>query len=439
MRTGGRVAAALVALLAARGAGLCAQEAPAEILAARQWFRDAKFGLFVHWGIYSVLMDGEWVMNNRGITAAEYERIAPQFNPSGFDPAAWVSLARAAGMRYVVMTAKHHDGLAMWDTHATDWSVVRRTPYGRDVMRLLADECRRQGMPLFVYYSQLDWHHPDYFPRGGTGLTAGRPEAGEWTRYLDFMDAQLRELLTDYGPVAGVWLDGFWDRGDAEWRLERTYRMIRELQPRALIVSNHNGPPHPGEDVITFEQYVRPEQVPPGNTLPLEVSAKINDTWGFRLWDRDYKSADSLVRTMVRAAGRDANFLLNVGPMPDGRIQPEFVERIEAVGRWMARYGTSIHDTRAGPLAPRPWGVSTQRGDTVFVHVLEWADRMLALAPLERRVSAARAVRDGSAVPFTQDEGGVRLMLPERGGEPDVVVALVLSSAARAGSAPGRR
>jgi alpha-L-fucosidase len=374
-------------------------------------------------------------MNNRGITAAEYERIPPLFQPSAFDPAAWVSLARAAGMRYLVMTAKHHDGLAMWDTRTTDWNVARRTPYGRDVMRLLADECRRQGMPLVIYYSQLDWHHPDYFPRGGTGRTAARPDSGNWDRYLDFMDAQLRELLTGYGPVAGVWLDGFWDRGDADWRLARTYRMIRELQPGALIISNHNGPPHEGEDVITFEQYVRPEHVPPGSTLPLEVSAKINDTWGFRLWDRDYKSVDSLVRTMVRAAGQGANFLLNVGPMPDGRIQPEFVERIEGVGRWMTRYGPSIHGTRAGPVAPRPWGVTTQRGDTVFVHVLSWPDRLLTLPPLPRQVTAARSLRDGAVVAVTQDSAGVRLVLPDRGTEPDVVVALTLSSAGRAGSA----
>jgi alpha-L-fucosidase len=405
-----------------------AQEAavPAERLAAREAYADWKVGLFIHWGVYSVLMDGEWVMQNRGIRAREYERIPPQFNPSAFDASAWVALARAAGLRYITMTAKHHDGFAMWDTKLTPWNVVDSTPYGKDVIRQLADASHADGMPLFLYYSQLDWHHPDFWPLGGTGHSAGRLEGGEWSRYLTFMDGQLRELLTGYGPVAGVWLDGLWDKG-GDWQLPRTYAMMRQLQPDLLIASNHNGPPHPGEDIITFERDINPAHIPAGNTLPLEISEKINDTWGFRLHDVEYKTPAQLIRAMVRAAGRGANYLVNVGPMPDGRIQPEFVERLLAMGQWLRTYGESVYDTRPGPVPPRPWGVTTRKADTIYVHVLDWADRSLALPPLDRQVQSARRLGDGVAVAVRQGPEGVILTLPDGPRNPvDEVVALIL-------------
>lgn len=393
----------------------------------RETYRGWKVGLFVHWGVYSALMDGEWVMNNRSITAAEYERIPPTFDPTGFDPGAWVRLAKLAGLRYITMTAKHHDGFAMWDSRVTDWNVVDRTPWRKDAVALLAEACRAEGMPLFLYYSQLDWHHPDYFPRGGTGRGTGRPDGGEWNRYLDFADAQLRELLTNYGPVAGVWLDGLWDRESAEWRLPQTYRMIRELQPQALIASNHNGPPHPGEDLITFERQIVRSSIPAGNTLPLEISEKINDTWGYRLWDTAYKSSADLIRGAVRAAGQDANYLINVGPMPDGSIQPEFVDRLTALGGWLRGHGESIYETRGGPVSPRPWGVTTRHGNTVYVHILEWGDPLLALPPLPGRVVSARRLVGGDAVPVTETGAGVTLALPaRRAGEVDLVVKLLL-------------
>src|SRR5881409_2846456 len=175
---------------------------------ARRWFQDARFGMFIHWGVYSVLGDGEWVMNNRKMTVAEYEELPPQFNPVNYNPAEWVSLAKAAGMRYITITSKHHDGFAMFDSKASDWNIVDRTPYKKDVLKMLADECHRQGVKLFFYHSQLDWHHPDYYPRGRTGRDTGRPEAGTWTKYLDYMNGQLRELLTNYGEIGGIWFDG---------------------------------------------------------------------------------------------------------------------------------------------------------------------------------------------------------------------------------------
>src|SRR6266481_5057370 len=209
-------------------------------LKAREWFQNARFGMFIHWGVYSVLGDGEWVMNNRKMTVAEYEKLAPKFNPTEFDAAAWVALAKAAGMRYITITSKHHDGFAMFQTKLSPWNIVDATPYKKDPLKMLAAECQRQGIKLFFYHSQLDWHNPDYYPLGRTGHDAGRPtpatsDPGQWNRYLDFMDGQLRELLTNYGPIGGIWFDGWWDKPDADWRLHKTYKLIHDLQPAALI------------------------------------------------------------------------------------------------------------------------------------------------------------------------------------------------------------
>jgi alpha-L-fucosidase len=429
--------AALVLLLAAAPV-LRAQEAtggvPAARLAARTWFQDAKFGMFIHWGVSTELMDGEWVMQNRGIRVQEYERLAGYFNPVRFDADAWVALARAAGMRYITLITKHHDGFALFDSRVSDWDVVDRTPYGRDIVRQMADACHRQGITLFVYYSQLDWHHPDYFPRGQTGRAAGRPDSGTWSRYLDYMDAQLRELFTNYGPLGGVWFDGMWDRPDADWRLARTYRMIHELQPAALIVPNHHLAPLPDEDVQTFEKDLPGANTAGFNTtvvgaLPLETSETFNDSWGFRLGDHHWKEVPQLVRELVGAAGRNANFLLNVGPMPDGVIPEESQTRLRAIGRWLERNGGAIYGTRGGPLAPRPWGVTTQKADTVYVHVLDWSDPELALPALPRRLRAARTM-DGTRLAFRETPGGITLTLPPAvAGDMDRIVALELAPA----------
>lgn len=397
-------------------------EPTSENLAARAWFQDAKFGLFVHWGVYSVLGSAEWVMEVRRIPASDYEKLPDQFNPIRFDAAEWVSLVKAAGMKYITITAKHHDGFAMFDSQISDWDIVDRTPYGEDVLAQLAEECRRQGIKLFFYYSQLDWHHPDYFPRGRTGNSAERAEEGDWYRYLDYMDEQLRELLTGYGEIGGIWFDGMWDRPDADWRLERTYSLIHELQPQALIGSNHHETPHSGEDFQMFEKDLPGQNTAGFNTtevsrLPLETAETMNRSWGFNITDRGYKSTRDLVRYLVRAAGSDANFLLNVGPMPNGEIQPEFVARLREMGAWLERYGESIYGTRGGPLAPDLWGVTTQREGTVYVHVLDWNGPILALPPLSGPVRSARLLRDGSAVKFEDREDGLLLSLPARGDE----------------------
>jgi alpha-L-fucosidase len=397
----------------------------------QQWFRDAKFGMFIHWGLYSELGQGEWVMDKRGIPAAEYEKLAARFNPTEFNAAEWVSIAKGAGMKYITIISKLHDGFAMFATRQSRYNIVDATPYARDPLKMLADECHRQGLKIFFDYSQLDWHHPDYFPLGDTGHTAGRPPGGDWNRYLDFMDAQLTELLTNYGPVGGIWLDGMWDKYDADWHLERTYALIHRLQPAALIGSNHHRKPLPGEDFQTFEkdwpghgteEWNIKQEV--GN-LPMETCNTINDSWGYTENDKHFKSSTELIHYLVRYAGWDSNFLLNVGPLPNGKFLPEAVERLKAVGAWMAANGESIYGTRGGPITPRSWGVTTQKGNIIYVHILDWQEPVLPLPRIEKRIESASMLGTGDKVGVVKADYGTLLKLPSSAHDPiDNIVVL---------------
>jgi alpha-L-fucosidase len=318
----------------------------------------------------------------------------------------------------------------MWHTKQNKWNIVDATPYKNDPLKMLAGECRKQGIKLFFYHSQLDWHHPDYFPLGRTGHNTGRPPKGEWYKYLDFMDAQLEELLTGYGDIGGIWFDGWWDKPTADWRLEKTYSLIHKLQPAALIGSNHHRKPFDGEDFQMFEKDLPGQNTAGFNAdseigaLPLETCDTINRAWGYNSTDTRYKSVKELVHYLVRAAGYGANFLLNVGPMPTGKIQPEFVERLKGIGEWTAKYGESIYGTRGGPVTPRPWGVTTQAKDKVYVHILEWPDELLAL-PDVGAVRTAKLLNGGQTVAVNRMPGGVVLRLPVAARDPiDTIVVL---------------
>lgn len=418
-------------LVMAAAAAQAASYSPApENVKARQWFQDAKFGLFIHWGVYSVLGNGEWVMNQTRMSVKEYEELAPKFNPVKFNAAEWVSLAKAAGMKYITITSKHHDGFAMWGTRQNRWNIVDATPYGKDPIKMLAEECHRQGIKLFFYHSQLDWHHPDYFPRGRTGRHSERDDSGEFNRYLDFMDAQLTELLTNYGEIGGIWFDGWWDKPEANWRLEQTYGLIHKLQPAALIGSNHHRKPFDGEDFQMFER-----DLPGENTsgfsehsevgkLPLETCDTINGAWGYNAKDRRFKSTRDLIHYLVRAAGHNANFLLNVGPTPEGVIQPEFQQRLKEMGQWLSKNGETVYGTRGGPVSPRPWGATTRKGSTVYVHLLDWKDPLLAIPEIPA-VKSAKMFHGGATVGVTPMNGGIVLKVPEAGRDPiDTIVVL---------------
>ena len=404
----------------------------AENLKNREWFEQARFGLFIHWGVYSVLGDGEWVMNNRQIPIKNYEKLPPLFNPTGFNPKAWVQMAKDAGMKYITITSKHHDGFAMWDSKVSDYNIVKRTPYGKDVLKMLADECKAQGIKLFFYHSQLDWRHPDYYPRGNTGGNfTGRDEKGDWNKYLDYMDAQLTELLTNYGDIGGIWFDGMWDKKDADWRLNKTYGLIHKLQPGALVGSNHHVTPYDGEDFQMFEKDLpghnttgfAPEQNI--GTLPKETCETINNSWGFNIKDSQHKSTKDLIQYLVKASGYGANFLLNVGPMPNGEIQPEHLERLKQMGDWLKTYGETIYETKGGPLTPREWGVTTQKGNKVYVHILKWTDESIILPSWGKKVKAARLFTSKAPIKFAENEFGIALKIPKANfDEIDTVIEL---------------
>ena len=410
------------------------QPAP-ENLQARRDFQDMKFGMFIHWGVYSVLGDGEWVFHNRKLKLDEYNRLPSFFDPEKIDAKTWVSLAKSAGMKYITITSRHHDGFAMFDSKISDWNIVARTPYKKDPLKMLADECHRQGIKLFFYYSQLDWHNPDYYPRGATDWPNGRPDQGDWNAYLDsYMDGQLTELLTNYGPIGGIWFDGMWDKPKADWHLDKTYALIHKLQPGALIIPNHHQTPRPGEDVQTFEHDLPGQNTAGFNTkyvsadLPLEMSDTLNDNWGFNIGDSNYKSAAEVERRLVRAAGHNANLLMNIGPYPNGEIDPQFVTRLQAVGEWLSKYGDSIYGTRGGPTPTGDWGVTTQKGNHIYVHVLNWGAPMLALPAISGTIASAKSLIDQTSVTFTQNADGVVLKLPPASqDETDRVIVLTLN------------
>lgn len=351
-----------------------------------KWFEDARFGMFVHFGPYSVLGDGEWVMNNRPIKTNEYKRLQDFFNPQEFNAAEWVQIAKSAGMKYIAFTSRHHDSFSNWDTKQSDWNIMN-TPYGKDIVRQLADECHKQGMKLVLYYSILDWMRSDYqYETGRTGKGSGRTEKSDWNSYINFMKAQLTELLTNYGPIAGIWFDGHWDQTEHENRTDQTtyvdwhypeiYELIHRLQPECLIANNHHLPPFEGESYQIFERDV-PGENKGGlsgqevSKLPLETCQTINESWGFDITDDKYKSTKELLHLLIRTAGTGANLLLNVGPMPNGKIQTECIERLQQMGEWMDKYGYTIYGTKQGFVLPQSWGAITNKGKTYYIHILE--------------------------------------------------------------------
>jgi len=409
-----------------------------ENLEAREWFQDAKFGMFIHWGIYSVLGDGEWVLNNQKIQIEDYEKLADFFNPQEFDAEEWVSLAKEAGMKYITITSRHHDSFSMFDTEASEFNIVDATPYGKDILAQLAEECEKQGIKLFFYYSQLDWRRDDYYPRGRTGHDLGRPDEGNWENYIEFMRTQLTELMTNYGEVGGIWFDGHWDHVDwdgenwgdlnVDWHYDELYPLIHDLQPAALIANNHHVDPLPGEDFQAFERTLPGEKHegwggPDPSALPLESARTMNGSWGFNLQDTDYKSFEELIEMLVKSAGFNSNLLLNIGPMPNGKIQPEFVERLKQMGEWTEKYGDTIYGTRGGIVPPQDWGVTTQKGERHFMHVLDWNDDLLFIPGFPGIVESAVYFESGEPAEFKQIEEGVFFYLDEdQKTDPDTII-----------------
>ena len=360
-------------------------------LASRQEFREAGLGIFIHWGVYSMLGDGEWVLNNQDIDYKEYAKLAGGFCPAGFDAEEWVKAIKSSGAKYICFTARHHDGFSMFGSEHTDYDITDTTPFGRDIVKELAEACHKEGLRLHLYYSLIDWGREDA-PRGRTGRGTGRPEGStDTTAYFKFMKGQLTELLGNYGEIGAIWFDGDWDMPEGyDWRYDELYPLIHSLQPGCLIGNNHHRNPIEGEDIQIFERDLPGENLAGysgaqdvSTSLPLETCQTMGASWGYDIHDDEYKSAEELIHYLVNAAGR-------------------------------------------GDIPPRDWGATTRKGDRLYIHILDLQDDSLFLPLKDCKITAAQCVNDGKRLKFIQDKDGVLLKLGTVPDETYFIVELVL-------------
>ena len=404
----------------------------ADNLKARQEFADSKLGIFIHWGIYSMFAQGEWYMTNANIDNKEYAKAASAFYPIGFNAKEWVSAIKAAGAKYICFTSRHHDGFSMWDTEQSDYNIVDATPFGRDVIKELADECHRQGIKLHFYYSHIDWTRDDY-PAGRTGRGTGKdPSKEDWPSYYAFMNRQLTELLTRYGDVGAIWFDGWWDHDidsiPFDWQLEEQYALIHRLQPSCLVGNNHHQSPIEGEDIQIFERDL-PGENKAGlsgqavSRLPLETCQTMNGMWGYKIIDQNYKSTETLIRYLVSTSGKGANLLLNVGPQPNGQLPAAALDRLREIGEWTSRYGETIYGTVAGDIPVQEWGVTTRKGNRLFVHIFDHQEKSLTL-PLQSKVKKAFVYDTKQTLKTKRTKEGVTIFFDEVPSGTDYIVEL---------------
>ncbi len=410
-------------------------------------FREAKFGMFIHWGPYSLAsVEASWPIMTPapgGLSEAEYRALYQRFNPRRFDPKAWVRLAKAAGQRYMVLTSKHHDGFCMFDSLYTNYKITK-APYGKDIVAELAAACKSENMPMGLYYSPPDMTHPAY--RDTTKLAKdnwlGEPWRPEFPLYLNYMELQLRELLTRYGDLFLIWFDGL--STQKQYDGYRFHRLIRELQP-ATLINNRIGIPG---DYDTPEQFVPAwvpfrsskidlqwrddapkrqdlaENVPDEKDFrPWESCITINETWAYNKNDRQFKSATQLIRMLIDVASKGGNLLLNVGPDPDGQIQPEFEERLRGIGRWLDTNGEAIYGTTYGPVQGLPFGRMTRSGKKVYLHVFEWPKGgTIEIPRMHTQVTSAALLASRKPLSFEQQGDMVRLRVPAEAPDPVATV-----------------
>jgi alpha-L-fucosidase len=379
------------------------KETPEQFARRTQWWRDAKFGMFIHWGIYSVpasaAKGAEWYFSGSQSQVKDYEKFAAQFNPVRFDAARWVRTAKNAGMKYIVITSKHHDGFCMFDSKLTDYCITKATPFKRDPMKELAAECRKQGIRLCFYHSIMDWHHPDYLPRRPWDV---RPVDGaSLDRYIEYMKGQLRELLTNYGPIGVLWFDGGWEHNATELHSAEVEAMIRSIQPGILINDRDQLP----------ADFSTPEQTIPAGAMPnarlWETCMTINDTWGYTKDNTNWKSAEDMIHKLCDIAHKGGNFLLNVGPTELGEFPEPIVERLARMGEWMQKNGESIYGTTKSPFKRLPFdGRCTVKGSRLYLHVFRWPAEGLFVTGLQTPILGARALSSGERLSVSHPAGG---------------------------------
>jgi alpha-L-fucosidase len=423
-------------------------ESPQARDARMAWWREARFGMFIHWGLYAVPAGeyqgkrskeiGEWIMSWANIPRAEYEKFAAQFNPVKFDAARWVRVAKDAGMKYIVITSKHHDGFAMFDSKVSDYDIVDATPYKKDVIKALSTEAKRQGLHFCFYYSIMDWHHPSQFvkaagkdPTAGNGENEIKPD--QKAAYITYMKAQLRELVTQYDPDV-LWFDGEWTPWWTEADGKDLYAYMRTLKP-SIIVNNRVGKGRKGMEGMNKDDqeyagdFGTPEQQIPATGLKgvdWESCMTMNDTWGFKSYDTNWKSAETLVRNLIDIASKGGNYLLNVGPTAEGEIPAASVERLAEVGRWMKVNGEAIYGTTAGPFATQPsWGRATSKPGRLYLHVFDWpTDGALEVPSFGHAVKEARLLASPDT-PLTVRTSSSGLSIAVPAAAPDKVASVI--------------
>jgi len=411
-----------------------------------EWWRDARFGLFVHWGLYAVPAGtykgkridgiGEWIQHRAQIPVSEYEKFADAFNPLGFDADEWVRLVKKAGMKYIVITSKHHDGFCLWDSAVTEWDIMDATPFKRDILAELAKACKKHKIKLCFYHSIMDWHHPDaqapFYPNYNDGSRSNP----NFDRYVEtYMKPQLAELLEKYGPLGVLWFDGEWIKDWTEPQGKALYAWLREIQPD-LIINNRVGKGRKGMEGLNKSDddyagdFGTPEQQIPATGLPgvdWETCMTMNDTWGFKAYDDNWKSSEDLIQKLADIASKGGNFLLNVGPTPEGLIPRPSVQRLEAMGEWMAVNSESIQGTTASPIGLPEWGRCTAKDNKLYLHVFDWpSDGRLEveLPGADIRKAYVLADRKKKPLPVVCDDDKVVVSLP--GEAPDAINSVIV-------------
>jgi alpha-L-fucosidase len=396
------------------------------------WFTEARFGMFVHWGLYALPARHEWVMQRERRTPEEYERYARWFDPDLYDPRAWAAAARGAGMKYVVLTTKHHEGFCLWDSKLTDYSATH-TPAGRDLIAEYVDAVRAEGLKVGFYHSLIDWHHPDFLVDGrhpqrddpaATALNEGRDMA----RYRAYLHGQVRELLTHYGTIDYLFFDfsygpnqpePVWGgKGKADWGSEELLAMVRELQP-GIVVNDRLD--IPGD-------FSTPEQYQPSSALPVvwEACQTLNGSWGYDRDNDDYKSVPMLVRMLVDGVSKGGNMLLNVGPTGRGNLDPHAVETLAGIGEWVALHARSVHGAGPAPFTPPPDARYTLRGNRLYLHLLAWPFRHVHLPGMADKIEYAQLLNDASEIAMTVAVAGQHAVNTTPGSQTPGTLTLTL-------------
>ncbi len=373
-----------------------------------KWFREARFGMFIHWGIYAIPARGEWVRNQERMTLEEYQSYFDSFNPFDYNPRKWARAAKNAGMKYAVITAKHHDGFCLFDSKYTEYKATN-TPANRDLIKEFVDAFRAEGLKIGFYYSLVDWHHADY-PNVGNHPMAENPEWDKknykWDNYIKYMHNQVEELLTNYGKIDIMWFDfSFGEYRGEKWKATELVKMVRKLQP-GIIIDNRLGGNMEIENPELFAgDFEGPEQIIPqnglydnlGRPIPWEACITLNNEWGYAT-NSDYKSPRDIVHALVNVVSKDGNLLLNVGPDARGNIPEKSLEILEKVGEWMELNSESIYGCGSAPYPKPEWGRFTMKDDTLYAHITGSNIGQYCMIGMKGKIKNARLVYDGREV-----------------------------------------